>query len=307
MIAFVLSGAGARGPLQVGALQALLEAEIRPDFLVGTSAGAVNASYVASRGLNTEALAVMHSQWKKVKVGTIYPGGVIGAAFRLLRNSQSLYPNDGLRRMIREGLPEGVTTFGNLQLPLYVTSVDILSGRLFLFGEDPRAPIEDAVLASSSIPAIHPPVEYHGLQLVDGGVLANVAASVAMDKGATQVYALNAGHAGEVASERDIKGVVNVLNQTLTTMMAQSLMEDLARAEAETSIDLHHVVLRPDRPVPFGDFSRADELALTGYETTKAYLAAPRPRTVLPREPEQLDLGEVVPGARQYIPSYWLR
>lgn len=305
MIAFVMSGAGARGPLQVGALQALLDAEIKPDFVVGTSAGAVNASYIASRGLTNEALTAMHAQWKKVKVGEVYPGGLIGAAWRLLRNSQSLYPSEGLRRLIIEGLPKGVTTFGDLQLPLYVTSVDIVSARLFMFGEDKRAPVVDAVLASSSIPGIHPPVEYHGLQLVDGGVLANVAASVAMDKGALQIYALNAGHAGEPAQK--IKGAVDVLNWTLTTMMAQSLREDIARAEAATTIDLHHIVLRPKTPVPFGDFSRADELALSGYETTKAYLAAPRQRAVEPRESRRHDLGEVVPGAREFAPSYWLR
>lgn len=305
MIAFVLSGAGARGPLQVGALQALLEAEITPDIVVGTSAGAVNASYVASRGLTAEALTSMHAQWSRVKFGVVYPGGIWGAAWRLVRKSQSLYPNDGLRKLIRDGLPQGVETFRDLKLPLYVTSVDIVSGKLFLFGEDPRAQVVDAVLASASIPGIHPPVDYFGLQLVDGGVLANVAASVAMDKGATQIYALNAGHAGEKAT--DLTGIFNVLNETLTTMMAQSLMEDLARAEAETAIDLHHIVLRPERPVPFGDFSRADELALAGYEATKAYLAAPRPRAVMPRDAKSHDLGEVVPGARQFTPSYWLR
>jgi NTE family protein len=188
---------------------------------------------------------------------------------------------------------------------LYVTSVDIVSGRLFLFGEDPRASVVDAVLASSSIPGIHPPLDYHGLKLVDGGVLANVAASVAMDKGATQIYALNAGYAGESASE--IKNVIDVLNWTITTMMAQSLREDIARAVAATTIDLHHIVLRPSKPVPFGDFSQADALALMGYETCKAYLAAPHPREVAPREPTRHDLGEVVPGAREFTPSYWLR
>jgi NTE family protein len=305
MIAFVMSGAGARGPLQVGALQALLEAEIQPDFVVGTSAGAVNASYIASRGLTSEALSAMHAQWKKVKFNQVYPGGLFGAAWRLLRNDQSLYPNDGLRRLIQEGMPKGVETFRDLKMPLYVTSVDIISGKLFLFGEDPRAPVVDAVLASSSIPGIHPPVDYHGLMLVDGGVLANVAASVAMDKGALQIYALNASYAGEKPEE--IKGVFDVLNQTLTTMMAQSLMEDLVRADAATTIDLHHIVLRPTKPMRFGDFSQADALALAGYETTKAYLAAPRPRTVIPRESRHRDLGEIVPGAREFTPWYWLR
>jgi NTE family protein len=305
MIAFVMSGAGARGPLQVGALQALMEAEIIPDFVVGTSAGAVNASYVASRGLNTEALTSMHAQWKRVKFGEVYPGGLFGAAYRLLRKKQSLYPSDGLHKLITHGLPKGVATFADLQIPLYVTSVDIVTGRLFLFGEDPRSSLVTAVLASSSIPGIHPPVNYYGLQLVDGGVLANVAASVAMDKGALQIYALNAGYAGE--QPQAIVGVVDVLNQTLTTMMAQSLKEDLVRADAATSIDLHHIVLRPNSPVPFGDFSRADELAQTGYEITKAYLAAPRPRDAVPKEKQYRDLGEIVPGAREFMPWYWLR
>ena len=305
MIAFVLSGAGARGPLQVGALQALLEAEIMPDFLVGTSAGAINCAYVAARGLTPEALAGMQAQWKQASFNTIYPGGLLGAAWRLIRKRSSLYPNDGMRRLIQDGLPDKVRTFRDLQLPLYVTSVDIMSGRLFLFGEDPRAPVVDAVLASSAIPAIHPPVDYHGLQLVDGGVLANVAASVAMDKGATQIYALNASSVRE--EEGPIQGVVEVLSETLSTMMGQSLLEDIARAELETTIDLHHVRLRPDEPLNFGDFSRADKLALEGYTTMKAYLEAPRPHIVAPRAPRQLDLGEIVPGVRQFMPSYWLR
>jgi NTE family protein len=305
MIAIVMSGAGARGPLQVGALQALMEADIKPDIIVGTSAGSVNASYMASRGLTPEALTAMHGQWLKVKFNQVYPGGVVGAAWRILTGGQSLFPNGGLRKLIQSGLPKGVTTFGDLKLPLYVTAVDIVSGKLFLFGEDPRASLVDAVLASSSIPGIHPPVDYHSLKLVDGGVLANVAISVAMDKGATQVYALNAGYAGEKALA--INNVLDVLNETITTMMAQSLREDMARAEAATTVDLHHIVLRPKTAMQFGDFSQADALALAGYEATKAYLAAPRPRAVAPAEPRQHDLGEVVPGAREFAPDYWLR
>ncbi len=46
-LAFVLSGGGARGALQVGALRALLEAGIKPDMLVGTSIGAANAALFA--------------------------------------------------------------------------------------------------------------------------------------------------------------------------------------------------------------------------------------------------------------------
>lgn len=305
MIAIVMSGAGARGPLQVGALRALLEAGIRPNFIVGTSAGAINAVLLAARGLTEESLAQIHAQWKRVSASAIYPGGLLKMAWRVLRGEDSLYPSDGLRKLIDAGLPVGVTTFGDLSLPLYITAVDLISSRLFLFGEDSRVPLADAVMASSAIPGLHPPVMYHGLQLVDGGVLANAAASVAMEKGATKVWTLNAGYGGE--TQGVAKGVVEVLNNTVTTMMAQSLLEDLARAQADDNIDLHHLVLRPTQPVGFRDFGQVDHLVAAGYDTAKAYLTAPRPRVVAPRRTRQTDLGEIAPGVREFIPSYWQR
>jgi NTE family protein len=305
MIAIVMSGAGARGPLQVGALGALLEAGIRPNFIVGTSAGAINAVLVAARGLTEASLAEIQEQWKHVSASAVYPGSLWKMAWRVLRGEDSLYPNDGMRKLIHAGLPEGVETFGDLSLPLYVTAVDLISSRLFLFGEDGRVPLEAAVLASSAIPGLHPPVMYHGLQLVDGGVLANAAASVAMDKGATQVWTLTAGYGGE--TQGVAKGVVEVLNNTVTTMMAQSLLEDLARAQSDDTIDLHHLVLRPTQPVGFRDFGQVDSLVAAGYDMAKAYLAAPRPHVVAPRKTRRTDLGEIAPGVREFIPSYWQR
>jgi NTE family protein len=49
MIAFVLSGGGNLGPLQVGALEVLIRAGINPDMLVGTSAGAANAGHLSTQ------------------------------------------------------------------------------------------------------------------------------------------------------------------------------------------------------------------------------------------------------------------
>ena len=46
---FVLSGGAARGAVQVGMLEVLLDAGIVPDALVGTSVGALNAAFVAAR------------------------------------------------------------------------------------------------------------------------------------------------------------------------------------------------------------------------------------------------------------------
>jgi NTE family protein len=306
MIAFVLSGAGNRGPLQVGALRALLEAGLSPSFLVGTSAGAINASFVAAHGLSNESLAAIRDQWRSVSAETVYPGNIFTVAWRMVRGQNSLYANSGMRKLIQSGLGGGVTQFGHLKVPLYVASVDLISNRLFVFGEDAAAPVVDAVQASATVPAIHPPVEYHGVQLVDGGVLANVAASVAIDKGATDIYAVNAGAYGG-GPQLPAKGVLDVLNATLTTMMAQTLLQDLARADADPTVNLHHIHIPLFRDMSFRDFSQTDAMIQAGYEATLAYLAAPRAHLVAPGTQPQAGLGETVPGAREYYPPYFQR
>jgi NTE family protein len=62
-LAFVLGGGGARGALQVGALRALLESGLRPDLLVGTSIGAVNAVVLALSGLDLAGVEALDRRW----------------------------------------------------------------------------------------------------------------------------------------------------------------------------------------------------------------------------------------------------
>jgi NTE family protein len=63
-LALVLGGGGARGALQVGAVRALLEADIRPDLLVGTSIGAINAAGLAIRGVAAATIPSMVEDWR---------------------------------------------------------------------------------------------------------------------------------------------------------------------------------------------------------------------------------------------------
>lgn len=67
--AIVLSGGGALGALQAGALRALIEAGIKPDLLVGTSIGAVNAACMAVYGFNLEGITRLEKTWKVPKWG----------------------------------------------------------------------------------------------------------------------------------------------------------------------------------------------------------------------------------------------
>lgn len=72
-LAFVLGGGGARGAFQAGALRALFEAGIKPDILVGTSIGGLNAAYLALHGLDDAGLMALEAQWKTPGISRLFP------------------------------------------------------------------------------------------------------------------------------------------------------------------------------------------------------------------------------------------
>src|SRR6185436_17132362 len=71
--AFVLSGGGSLGSVQVGMLQALAERAVHPDLLIGTSAGAMNAAYVAGHGTGQAALDDLATIWKRLRRQDVFP------------------------------------------------------------------------------------------------------------------------------------------------------------------------------------------------------------------------------------------
>src|SRR5215469_12548461 len=71
--AFVLSGGGGLGAVQVGMLQALAARKQTPDLLVGTSAGALNASYIAGFGTTGDVLDALAEIWIQLRRGDVFP------------------------------------------------------------------------------------------------------------------------------------------------------------------------------------------------------------------------------------------
>ena len=71
--AFVLSGGASLGALQVGMLEALYERGITPDFLVGTSVGALNAAFVASRPQSPQTATELGRVWRSLQQENIFP------------------------------------------------------------------------------------------------------------------------------------------------------------------------------------------------------------------------------------------
>ena len=98
--AFVLSGGGSLGAVQVGMLQALADRGIRPDLLIGTSAGAVNAAFVAGPGVWPDGLGELAQVWTELRRKDVFP---IQPAHELLALSgfrSSLCSDRGIRRLV---------------------------------------------------------------------------------------------------------------------------------------------------------------------------------------------------------------
>src|SRR4051812_37299360 len=92
-VAFVFSGGGPLGALQVGALRALYEREVFPELSVGTSVGALNATWTAFEP-NAEGLAHLESIWRNLKEGDLFPGGRFKASWaRMLVRGNRVFEN----------------------------------------------------------------------------------------------------------------------------------------------------------------------------------------------------------------------
>src|SRR5215471_15712795 len=101
--AFVFAGGGSLGAIQVGMLRTLLARGVRPDFVVGSSVGAINASYFAAAP-DAEGVAALGRIWSGLRRSDVFPVTFM-SALGLLRHPTHLVDPIGLRRLIETNLP----------------------------------------------------------------------------------------------------------------------------------------------------------------------------------------------------------
>jgi len=269
--AFVFSGGASLGACQAGMLEALFERRIRPDLLVGTSVGAINAAFVASRPQSVQTARELQRIWRGLRRGHVFPANPVIASLGLLGLRDHSVSAASLRRVLVRYL--GVNRLEQADVPLHVVTTDFMSGEEVLLTTGPAV---DAILASAAIPGVFPPVPWGSRVLVDGGIVNNTPISHAVALGADRIIVLPALGAAPLRSAP--RGVLGAGVAAVSRALTYRLVDDLARYRQHAEL----VVLpapEVDGIMPT-DFSHAEKLVSEGLRRGREVLA--RDRKVVP-------------------------
>ncbi|QXW25348.1 patatin-like phospholipase family protein [Acinetobacter johnsonii] len=216
IVALVLGSGGARGYAHIGAIQVLEANGIKPDFIVGTSAGSI--------------------------VGTLYASGLNAEEMREI--ALNMKPNDVREiRLAKKGVLDGkkVEEYVNKQVnntplellktPMYVVATELQQGRKMVFNAGNTG---QAVRASVSIPSMFIPAVINHQEYVDGGLVSPVPVDVARDLGADIIIAVDI-LAQPIHTETS--NVWGLFNQNINIMQYYLAKEELKRAD---------IVIQPD-------------------------------------------------------------
>lgn len=239
-IGLALSGGAARGMAHVGVLRALVEHKIPIDYVAGTSAGSiVGGAYAA--GMSVEEI---------VEIGRALRWRDIG---RMTMSRLGVQSNERLEEYLRARLP--LTRFEDLPTPFAAVATDLKTGNAVVMRD--QGDVAFAIRASCAIPGWYVPVvDEHGRQLVDGGLVAVIPATVTRELGADLVIAVDVNAAGATFLG-PTSSVIGVVLQSMLVVQKTASRYQLASAD--------HVVTPQVGHIRWDEMGRSDELIDAGY------------------------------------------
>ena len=274
-VAFVLSGGGNLGALQIGMLRALAERDLRPDLILGCSVGAINGAALAEDP-TLAGVARMERLWRELDGAELMPGGLLPGAVALARKGEAIHGNGGLRRALETHLRS--RRFEDLVIPFQCVATDVLGVRETWFTS---GPLIDPILASCAIPAVYPAVEIDGVRYLDGAIVDEVPMARAVELGAHTLYVLQV---SAFSRPRPVpRRPLDVAIQSFWLARHHRFKRELAAMPA--SVDVHLLPTGPAPEIRYNDFTRVAEMIDLAYGASSDYLAG---RPVTPALPAGL-------------------
>ncbi len=269
MNALVMSGAANFGAMQAGALEIVLEQGFQPELLVGTSAGALNSIYLAEDP-SPVGVEKLQGKWRLAdpeQIGIPKPFVILR---RLVTQQDSLVDNQALVRFLQDNLPSGVETFGQLRdvngVQAYAVAVEMDSGELRVFGDEPSDQLVDGAMASTAVPPYFPPWETDGRRYFDGGVISKLPLLSAIRRGASQIVALDVSYA--MGGLESAKGILGISGYALSLMIENQTAAEIMMAK-QTGVHLRVIELEAPNDIEFWDYSQSDRLIVAGREAAR--------------------------------------
>ncbi len=243
-IGLALGGGAARGFAHIGVLQVLEEQGIKPDVIVGTSAGSVVATLYASGKTPAEMVNLAMNLDESSLKDWVFPG-------------RSLMKGEALAKLIRSNT--GGKNIEAMRPALGIVAADLQSGQAILFRKGDPA---QAVRASSSVPGVFEPVTINGHEYIDGGAVSPIPVRFARQMGADLVIAVDI---SAIPEGQPTKGMVDILMQTFNIMGHSISQFELTEAD---------VVMRPRlEGIGSADFASRRLSLLAGREAALSVLA----------------------------------
>lgn len=250
-LVLALGGGAAKGLAHVGVLKALEEDGIEVDAVAGTSMGSIVGALFC-RGMTGVEMEAFFSSVDWSRLGRILLRSPGGSAFR---------------ELMRETL--GGTSIESLKTPFAAVCCDIDTGKEVVIREGPLA---DAVLASSAIPGILPPVMISGRTLVDGALVTPVPVTPAAVMARVPVLA------------------VNVLKPPSPSKPSRTVIAKILHGAAPTHLAARMEAFFGDHPLPMGrreaDYPNRFEVVMRSFHLMQYNLSLQSKRGQLLVEPE---------------------
>lgn len=270
--ALVLSGGGARGLAQIGILKAFDQAGLKPDFIVGTSMGAIIGALYASglsadsiesltKSINWEDIYSNTANRKKRFVSNKTDYGNHLFELRFDNNFKPVLPNsisygqafyNLLAPILAPVQYQAKMDFNNLPIPLRIIATDLVNGGKIVLS---KGNLVSAIRASCAVPLAFSPVQIDSLLLIDGGLTSNIPVLTAKEEGCDFIVALDV--TSPMWNEEDLNNPVKLVDQIISIGVANRKNKELEIAD---------VVISPDLgKLSNTDFENIDTLITAGY------------------------------------------